>query len=110
MNLLRLACLSPIVALAIIIFVALIAAEMASKQPPVRELIVRAVVYAAAAAAISLGGTIAWMIWYERSTGYGAGNAPLGWIFFYGPLSAAAGEIVALIHWTFRRVASHGDR
>ena len=59
----------------------------------------RSIVFAVIGAVASLLFTIGWMIWYERSTGYSAGNAPLGWIFFYGPLSAACGQLAALTAW-----------
>jgi hypothetical protein len=47
--------------------------------------------------------TIVWMIWYEKTTGYSAGNAPSGWIFFYGPLSAMLRQLVALTIWWFKK-------
>jgi hypothetical protein len=106
----RVAWLLPIVVLALIIVVALAAAGTDLRRPSVTELLLRTVVYAVAAAAISLGGTIAWMIWYEKTTGYSAGNAPLGWIFYYGPLSAGIGEFIALIHWSIRIFALRGAR
>jgi hypothetical protein len=43
------------------------------------------------------------MVSYEHTTGYSAGNAPIAWIFFYGPISAAMGEIVALVQWWMQR-------
>jgi hypothetical protein len=57
-------------------------------------------------AASSLIFTIAWMTWYERTTGISAGNGPLGWIFFYGPASVASGQFLALMIWWFRKVPS----
>jgi hypothetical protein len=50
-------------------------------------------------AGTSLLWLIDWMIKYEKNTGFSAGNAPLFWIFFYGPVSAAAGQLLALIVW-----------
>ena len=61
------------------------------------------VLFAVAGAVASLVLLIIWMIWYENTTGYGAGNAPLAWIFFYGPLSAALGQLCALLSWWFKR-------
>lgn len=46
--------------------------------------------------------TIIAMVWYEASTGYNAGNGPLGWIFFYGPISAALGQLIAMVQWWFK--------
>ena len=43
--------------------------------------------------------TIGWMIWYERTTGYDPGNAPMVWIFFLGPAGTIIGAFVGLIVW-----------
>jgi hypothetical protein len=93
------AILSPILAGVLATGVVLLANAKNIEKPPVLTLVVRSVAYAIAGGALSLACTIIWMIWYERSTGYDAGNAPLGWIFFYGPASAALGQIIALLHW-----------
>lgn len=68
-------------------------------------LVGRSLLYGAIGAGASLIFTVAWMIWYEKSTGYSAGNGPLGWMFFYGPTSIALGQLVALIHWWFKKAA-----
>jgi hypothetical protein len=47
---------------------------------------------------------------FEFLDNTGAGNAPLGWNFYYGPLSAAIGEIIALIQWSIRIIALSDDR
>ncbi len=65
--------------------------------------------FALAGAVATLVLTIAWMIWYEKTTGYSAGNGPLGWIFFYGPLGAASGQLVALLLWWLKSSASAHD-
>ena len=77
---------------------------------PVRTLIIRAVLFALGGAAVSLVGTVLWMAWYERSTGFDAANAPLAWIFFYGPISVAAGQLLALVTWWLHHPAqfNHG--
>ena len=71
-------------------------------KPKATYLVELSLKYAVIGAGISLGLTIVWMIWYEKTTGYSAGNGPLGWIFFYGPLSAALGQLVALVRWWFK--------
>jgi hypothetical protein len=104
MNALRIAVLSPAIALAVVIAAALMSADRGGRRKrPLRALVGRVFLYALAGAAVSLGSTIAWMVWYERSTGFSSGNAPLGWIFFYGPISVAVGELVALVHWWFQK-------
>ncbi len=47
--------------------------------------------------------TIAWMTWNEKTSGFSAGNAPLAWIFFYGPFSVALGQLLALTVWWFKK-------
>lgn len=74
----------------------------ALRKPSIFSLADRSSIYAAIGAGGSLAVTVAWMVWYEKSTGYSAGNAPLGWLLFYGPTSTALGQLVALIHWWFR--------
>ena len=49
--------------------------------------------------ALSLAHTIWWMGWYEKTSGFSAGNAPLGWIFFSGPMSFSIGQYIALYRW-----------
>ena len=73
-----------------------------SVRPKARYLLELSALLAIVGGIVSLILTIASMIWYEYSTGYSAGNGPLGWIFFYGPLSATFGQVVALCMWWFR--------
>jgi len=62
------------------------------------------VVYGVIGAVASLIWTFHEMHVYDRETGYSAGNGPLAWIFFYGPLSFAFGQTLALLQWClFRR-------
>jgi hypothetical protein len=105
MGILHLAMYAPIFAALVAAFAALIASESAVPRPPARVLVVRSVLYAGLGAAVSLAATIAWMVWYERTSGQSAGDAPIGWILFYGPLSAASGQIVALISWWIQKPA-----
>jgi len=65
-----------------------------------------ALVLGVAGAGITLAGTIVWMVWYESTTGFSAGNAPLGWIFITGPGGIALSVIVGFIVWQL----AHGKR
>jgi hypothetical protein len=47
--------------------------------------------------------SIAWMIHYEKPTGFSAGNAPLAWIFFYSPVGAATGQLIGLMMLLFKK-------
>ena len=66
-------------------------------------LVILNVCFAAIGAVATLLYTIAWMISYTKSTGFSAGNAPLFWIFFWGPLGAALGQLIALVIWWFKK-------
>lgn len=96
-----------VVAMALVIFARLARLP----KPRVAFLVGRSVAYALIGVVASLLLTVGGMIWYESSTGYSAGNAPLGWIFFYGPLSAALGQFAALVQWWFKKdsVSECGD-
>jgi hypothetical protein len=96
--------LSPLFALVLAIAVAVTGRSV--QRSPLRWLVIRTVVYALLGAVASLVGVVVWMYWHERATGYSAGNAPVGWIFFYGPLSVASGQCAALIHWWVRKPTS----
>ena len=69
----------------------------------VKKLVIWVLIFSATGALLSLMATIAWMIWYEKTTGFSAGNAPIGWIFVYGPASFAVGELVGLGFWLCRK-------
>ena len=69
------------------------------KTAPLETLLAYVAAYTAVSAALTLAYTIYWMIDYERTTGYSAGNGPLAWIFIYLPLSFTLGQFVGLIHW-----------
>jgi hypothetical protein len=75
------------------------------RKPSLESLIRSGIFYAAIGALASLALTIVWMVWYEASTGYSAGNGPLAWIFIYGPVSATLGMIAALARWWFKKDA-----
>ena len=92
---------SPIITLLILAIGAVAARKYSSKQPSISGLVVTSLIYAGACLVLSLIGTIFWMSYYENTTGYSAGNAPLGWIFFYAPLSITLGMLIAFIHWLY---------
>lgn len=97
--------LSPVLMIVVAAGVVLYARTAQLAKPSIGYLVSRSIGFAVIGAVASLLLTIGWMIWYERSTGYSAGNAPLGWIFFYGPLSAACGQLAALIAWWLKTSA-----
>ena len=99
----RAAILSPIAMVVVAAMVVALAKVRGLAKAKVSTLAWTTVAFAVAGAAASLACTIGWMVWYENTTGYSAGNAPLGWIFFYGPASAAFGQLPALIVWWFRK-------
>ena len=66
-----------------------------------KELTNISIKYAAIGAGLTLIYTVAEMIWYKNTTGYGAGNGPLAWIFLFGPIGAAIGQLLALIKWRY---------
>lgn len=102
MLLLQISFMSP--ALVLIVAVAIVSiAKMSGKAADkIGRLAWTSAAFSVAGATATLILTVAWMTWYEKTTGYSAGNAPLGWIFFYGPLGAAFGQLVALALWCFK--------
>jgi len=101
-TILQFAFFSPLLMAVLAIILVMIAKLAALEKPSGVFLLSRSFAYAFVGVATSLVITIAWMIWYENTTGFGAGNAPLGWAFVYGPASAALGQFAALIHWWFK--------
>jgi hypothetical protein len=95
--------LSPLLIAVLATFLVVYARLTSLPKPSIAFLLRRSFLYAAFGAVASLAMTIAWIIWYESSAGYSAGNGPLGWIFFYGPLSVALGQATALTHWWFKK-------
>lgn len=73
-------------------------------------LIGRSLLYGVISVAISFALTAWWMSHYESSTGFSAGNAPVAWFFFIAPLASAIGQVVALIDWWFKRIATGRSR
>lgn len=97
---------SPLLIAALAIILVVYVKLAALTKPSIAFLIGRSLLYAVIGAIVSLVLIIVWMVWCESSTGYGAGNAPLAWIFFYGPVSAALGQLAALAQWWFKRSAA----
>jgi len=100
---LKLILTAPLIVLVFTIFVDFVARHANLKKEGTSELFKRTFLYGLIGAGGTLLYTILWMIWYEISTGYGAGNGPLEWIFFLGPLSMAAGQILGIIVWGFKK-------
>lgn len=96
--------LSPLFA-TVLAAIVVIHAKLASLQKPnITFLLGRSLIYAIIAAAVSFGFMAVWMIWYESSTGFSADKGYSWWMLFFGPLSAAFGQVVALIDWWFKKV------
>jgi hypothetical protein len=93
--------LSPIIVGLVAAAIAYAARVAKLQKPSGSSLDSISIVLGALGAGTTLLWTIAWMIWYENSTGYSAGNGPLGWIFILGPLGIASGEAVAVVLWWF---------
>ena len=89
----------PLLALIIQVGIVIYAKKTKLHKPKTKVLITNSFKYGFVGAVISLLLTIISMFWYEYSSGYSAGNAPVAWILFYGPLSFSLGQIVALIKW-----------
>ena len=96
---------SPVISLVIAVIVVSIAKLNHLPKPRLTSLLVLTLFLAVAGAIATLLMTIVWMIWYQHSTGFDPGNAPVGWIFFYGPLGVALGQLCALAMWWFKRPA-----
>ena len=95
--------LSPLLMVIVAALVVVMAKDHALPKPRMGVLVWLSIAFAGAGTIASLLFSIGWMIWYEKTTGYSAGNAPLGWIFLYGPASAALGQLLALVVWWFKK-------
>lgn len=94
---------SPFILAVFALIVVLIAKKAKLSKPSLTYLVSRSFVFAAIGAVSTLLLTIAWIIWYEHSTGYSANQTPFAWIFFFGPLSAALGQLLALGMWWIKK-------
>jgi len=90
---------SPVIMVFVSFVVFIISKSKTSHNDAGLMLMNKSIKYALIGAGITLIYTIVSMVWYEKTTGYSAGNGPLGWLFFYGPLGIALGQILALIKW-----------
>jgi len=109
-NLLLLVFFSPVLVTALAVAMAISAYQSGTPVQQLWALAGRMMLFAFIGAALSLVATLACMIWYEHTTGYSAGDAPLGWLFFYGPISISLGELGAMVTWwrTMRRAQAAG--
>jgi hypothetical protein len=101
MSLLIASFFSPIAVAVISLIVFLACRAPRFRRPSGKALVGVSAAAAAICAALTLAYTIMEMAWYEAGTGRSAGNGPLGWILFSGPLSVAVGFVVALVAWLF---------
>jgi len=92
---------SPIYAGIASTLVATTAIFTSNRKPSIKSLIIKIIAYVGIGLILSLAYTIYAMVQYEATTGYSAGNGPLGWIFYYAPLSITCGIIVATLHWVY---------
>jgi hypothetical protein len=94
---------SPVIAIFIACGVVAFARRTNRLKPRVSSLARLSFLFAVAGAGLSLILTLVWMSYYEKTTGYSAGNGPIGWFFFYGPSSVAMGQLLALGVWWFKK-------
>ena len=94
---------SPFIVAVFALIVVLIAKKAKLPKPSLTYLVNRSFVFAAIGAVSTLLLTIAWIIWYEHSTGYSANQTPFAWIFFFGPLSAALGQLLTPGMWWIKK-------
>ena len=90
---------SPILVL-LVQFLAVKRAASEKRSKSVKDLVFYSVTYAILASLAAIGLTIWYIVHYESTTGYNAGNAPLG-LIFYLPVATAFGQLVALVEWWF---------
>jgi protein-S-isoprenylcysteine O-methyltransferase Ste14 len=102
MDLFVIALSSPLVAATVTLVVFILCKVARLNRPSGKDLVVVSLVAATVCAGLSLAYTIFEMVKYEMTTGYSAGNGPLAWIFITGPLSVAAGFLIALVLWLCR--------
>ncbi len=109
MGYVQLAMYAPIFAALIATLTGLTVLETVVPKPSSRALVVRSLQFAGLAAMASLAATTGWMGWHEHSVGGRARDAVLAWILFYGPLSIAFGQMVALVLWLIQRPCEHSS-
>jgi len=110
MILLLLAFTSPVLA-TIVLAVAYATARAAHLQKPAGAVLVRAAVKVAAIfVGTALALTILAMVMFELTMNTNSGNAPLGFILIYGPLSAAAGILLVVVGWWLGRPSTYWER
>ena len=89
----------PLLLVTIEVICVIVAKVQNAVKPPLLRLVLKNIQYGVLGLVLSLLATIAWMFWFEYTEGVSAGNAPLGWAIFYGPLSFGLGQFVALYRW-----------
>jgi hypothetical protein len=89
-----LAFISPAI-VTLIASIAMLSTPVNLAKPTLRQLITQG----SNGAAITLVAVIGWAVWRQITTGYGADHALLQWLFFYGPVGFAAGQVIAVVRW-----------
>ena len=93
---------SPLYAFIVSVVIAILFRIFSKNPPPIRNLINNSLIYIGVFLATSFVYMIIWMVYYEYTTEFSAGNAPLGWIFIYAPLAITCGLIIGLFHWIIK--------
>ncbi len=98
-NIMLYAALSPVIISVLLLGIFKLIKTDRKPNAEIGALILKCLVGGSIAAGISLIGVLAWGGWYTYKTGYDANQAPLAWIFLYGPASFALGEVIGFIIW-----------
>jgi hypothetical protein len=94
---------SPLLVAVLALIVFFIAKKAKLSKPNWMYLVKRSFLFAVIGSGSTLLLTVVWIIWYEHSTGYSANQTPFAWIFFFGPLSAAFVQLLALWMWWIKK-------
>ena len=95
-EILRLAIISPFAAFATVSILFL----LGSKNYSFKGCAKSCLKFGAITAAVLLVVLILWSIVYGFMTGASSAQAPLAWIFFFGPISFAIGEFLGFAMWS----------
>lgn len=104
MNEIRIAIISPIAVFAVITGLFYLIKIFWRHKATFRDFLNVTCTVGAILSGIALAGTYGWAIWYWYSTGYDPNQAPLAWIFLYGPASFALGEVAGFAVWIKRQL------
>lgn len=94
---------SPVIVIVLTIIAISYARRIRKPVPSIGLLVAYNFGYALLMSALAIGLTVWYMVHYEATTGYSAGNAPAGLIFLL-PMAIGSGQFFALLHWWFGKV------